>query len=87
MDFEKRSRAVVDACFEEMEDLSKTSQDTIEYVISEALREAADAETEACANTCRDYAHSGGVSMMRRQVAYACETRIRARSAGERGKG
>lgn len=45
------------------------SGDAIRTVRAEALEEAA--------KTCREYAHSGDVSMMRRQVAYACERRVR----------
>lgn len=42
-----------------------------------AYLEGWNAALERAAQECRKYAHSGQVSMMRRQVAYACERRVR----------
>ena len=44
----------------------------------DAFLAGAAAMNEMAAESCTKYAHSGGVGMMRRQVAYACERRIRA---------
>lgn len=44
--------------------------------IVHAIQDERDAAIGECAKACRDYAHSGNVSMMRRQVAYACEKRV-----------
>lgn len=56
--------------------------------IDKALTQARNEALEEAAKACRDYAHSGSVSMMRRQVAYACENRVRAlkSGAGEEGR-
>lgn len=44
--------------------------------IAQALNDIRTEALEEAAWLCRKYAHSGGVSEMRRQVAYACERRI-----------
>lgn len=50
----------------------------MEEIFARALIRVREKTLEEGANECRKYAHSGGVSMMRRQVAYACEARVRA---------
>lgn len=51
--------------------------------ITQALRDARRDALEEAAMECRAYAYSGKVSMMRRQVVYACEKRIRALISNE----
>lgn len=53
-----------------------------ECAIAQALAQVEREAYEKAAKECKDYAHSGTVSMMRRQVAYACERRIRALAEG-----
>lgn len=47
-------------------------------IAGQALARVRSQAQEEAAKECRRYAHSGSVSMMRRQVAYACENRVRA---------
>ena len=47
---------------------------------TEMMRLAWNAAVEAAAHECKEYAHSG-VNVYRRQVAYACQRRVKALAA------